>query len=54
MRHIHAALGLIAIALTLAAPRALADESAAYAAYTEGRYLTALDLAKKEAEAGSR
>ncbi len=44
---------VIVSACALAAAHAGAAESGSYIAYSEGKYLTALDLAQKEAEAGS-
>ena len=54
MRGILAACLLSMSACLLAAGQAQAKESESYAAYAEGKYLTALELAEKEAEAGSK
>ena len=40
--------------VALGASSAHATESSSYAAYFAGKYLTALELAKKEGEAGSK
>ena len=42
------------LGLALGATPAHASESPSYAAYFAGKYLTALELAKKEGEAGSK
>ena len=53
MRQLFAALAISAGACLAAAPT-IAKESASYTAFAQGKYLTALKLAKKEAADGSK
>ena len=54
MRHFRASIVALALIATAPPSAAHAAESKAYAAFAAGKYLTALDLAQKEAETGSK